>query len=171
MSGDKRRSKILKEIANANSAVSATTLSKTYGVSRQIIVGDIALLRASGHKVVATPKGYIIQNNDGRYYAKVAVNHNAKETETELRTLLNMGVYVIDVSVEHPIYGEISGVLDFKNHDDIDNFMHNIESEKAELLSILTQGTHVHTLSCESREHFIKAQQKLDDLGFLIKNV
>ena len=110
MSGDKRRLKILKEIANANSAVSASTLSKTYGVSRQIIVGDIALLRASGHKVVATPKGYIIQNNDGRYYAKVAVNHNAKETDIELRSLLNMGVYVIDVSVEHPIYGEICGV-------------------------------------------------------------
>jgi uncharacterized protein len=171
MSGEKRRVQILKAITNSKTALSANALANTYKVSRQIIVGDIALLRAGGHKIMATPKGYLIENNDGRYYAKVAVNHNAKDTETELRALLKMGVYVIDVSVDHPIYGEISGNLDFKTHEDIDTFMHNITSEKAELLSVLTQGTHIHTLSCINRAHFIKAQEELDRLGFLIKNI
>ena len=66
MTGEKRREEIMKVLDASDKPVSATALAKMYGVSRQIIVGDIALLRAETNDIIATNKGYIINKRPGK---------------------------------------------------------------------------------------------------------
>ena len=170
MDGEKRRLEILNAIANATKPVSASSLAKQYNVSRQVIVGDIALLRASGYDITATARGYVMYVESGRFIGKVAVNHTLEQTEIELLSLVNIDVYIIDVTVEHPYYGELTGQLNIRNKEDVNNFINDIKSGKAELLSSLTQGVHLHTISCRDKEHFKQAHEVLDELGILINN-
>lgn len=58
MSGEERRGKIIQALKNSDKAVSATTLAKEFDVSRQVIVQDVALLRANG-KIYFVPTGGI----------------------------------------------------------------------------------------------------------------
>ncbi len=168
--GDKRRNKIINILTHAEEAISASALAKELGVSRQIIVGDVALLRAQGHPVKATSRGYVIFREDGRFVASVAVDHLEKDTKDELLALVNMGVYILDVTVEHPIYGEITGQLNIKNKEDVEDFIQNIDNNQIELLSTLTQGVHLHTLSCESKEAYHEALDLLKSKSYLIEN-
>lgn len=57
MDASRRRVRILDYLRAAKAPVSATALAKKLSVSRQIIVGDVALLRAAGEAVTATPRG------------------------------------------------------------------------------------------------------------------
>ena len=60
MQNDARRAEILSTLAKSQRPISATTLAAEYHVSRQSIVGDIALLRASGADIIATSRGYLL---------------------------------------------------------------------------------------------------------------
>ena len=51
-----RREDIVRRLTISAEPISASSLAAAYGVSRQIIVGDIALLRASGEKISSTPR-------------------------------------------------------------------------------------------------------------------
>ena len=62
MHAEERRETILKLLRQSAQPVSASTLAAQLSVSRQIIVGDIALLRAGGADILATPRGYCLQN-------------------------------------------------------------------------------------------------------------
>lgn len=167
---DNRRKDILNKLSNNTSAMSARFLAKEFGVSRQIIVGDIALLRAQGHPIVATSKGYIMYSQDTRYQAKIAVDHTQAQTEEELRLIVDLGAYVVDVTVFHPIYGEISGQLDIRTHQDIDQFLNEVENKETELLSTLTRGIHLHTISCESQAHYEQVIKALQEKHFLYQD-
>ena len=59
MSGKERREEILQRITNSKTPVSGAALAKSCEVSRQVIVQDIALIRAAGYDVIATNRGYI----------------------------------------------------------------------------------------------------------------
>lgn len=168
--GEQRRMDILKTIANSTQAISASTLAKTYKVSRQVIVGDVALLRAQGHPIKATGKGYVLFKEDDRFIAKIAVDHTENETEDELNTIINLGAYVLDVTVDHPIYGEITGQLNIRNLDDVKSFIKDIHNKNTELLSTLTKGVHLHTLSCESKKHCEEVLKALEAKNYLIIN-
>ncbi len=168
--GEKRRTEILKQIANSTKAISASTLAKQFNVSRQVIVGDVALLRAQGHPIKATAKGYVMFLDEERFIAKVAVDHLEEDTEAELKLLIDMDVYILDVTVDHPIYGEITGQLNIRNDEDIQNFMNDIKNKETELLSSLTKGVHLHTISCESKKHYELALDALKEKGWLIEN-
>lgn len=166
MNGKDRRNKILNIIMHRNEPIKAKTLGEMMSVSRQVIVGDIALLRAEGHDIFASDRGYLMHYLKNRYVAKVAVDHSEKETETELRTLVDLGIHILDVSVDHKVYGILSGQLNIKTHEDIDAFMNALEAP----LSALTQGVHVHTLSCPNEASYQDALRLLDNLNILIRN-
>lgn len=165
-----RRTDILNEIANKPEAISASQLAKRFGVSRQVIVGDVALLRAQGHPIKATGKGYVLFKEDDRFVAKIAVDHQEEETEDELKTIINLKAYVLDVTVDHPIYGEITGQLNIRTLEDVTSFIKDINNKETELLSSLTKGVHLHTISCESKEHYEKVLDGLRKKGYLISN-
>lgn len=106
MNAEQRRSQVLACLQTAQTPLSASHLAAQMGVSRQIIVGDIALLRACGHQIFATPRGYLLQRAPQGLRKTVACVHTREQMEQELNLLVDNGCTVLDVIVEHPVYGQ-----------------------------------------------------------------
>lgn len=166
MNPQQRRAEILSRLSQADQPVSATALARELAVSRQIIVGDIALLRAGGSPVAATPRGYVLTGPEG-CHIQVVCRHTAAQMEQELNTLVDLGCVVEDVSVEHPIYGQLTGQLRLCCRADVALFLERTCSSAAEPLSALTQGIHTHTLRSGDPAALEKARQALRELGIL----
>lgn len=168
----KRRIKLLERLKKAKKALIGSQLAEEFGVSRQIIVQDIALLRAQGEKIVATSQGYIYKENLGLPTVKtsIACQHgDQEELRDELLTVVNYGGRIIDVKVEHPIYGELSGNLMISSIEDVDNFIENYEQNKASLLSELTAGVHLHTIEAVNKQVLTKIKEELKAKGYLLE--
>jgi len=172
MDATKRRDTILEIINQGNTPVSASALAKTLSVSRQVIVGDIALLRAQGHEIIATARGYMIPEfrEPNQYAGKIACCHNAEDTKEELCTMVDLGAVVVNVIVEHDLYGEITGQLNIKTRDDVDVFIGRVKSSEVKLLSELKAGIHLHTIACRDKTHFGQVCHALGAAGFLVQN-
>lgn len=171
MSAKERRNAIINILKESNTAISASAMAQQLSVSRQIIVGDIALLRASGLKISATPRGYIFEENNTSAFpftGLITCKHTPDETIDELYIIVDFGGYVIDVIVEHPIYGQLTGPLDIASRHDADLFMQHMSSyEAAKPLSIITGGVHFHRIGCKSEETFELIKNALKSKGFL----
>ena len=168
MTAAQRREMICAQLLTATAPVSATALAKQYGVSRQIIVGDIALLRAGGSNITATPRGYIIVAAGG-ITVQLAVCHSAAETRDELYAMVDCGCTVQDVIVEHPVYGQLTASLQLSSRYDVDQFVHSMASSDARPLSALTEGIHLHTLSCPSDDALAHLKENLRQMGVLLE--
>lgn len=166
MDGNLRRHKLLKLLNYSDSPLSASHLAKKFNVSRQIIVGDIALLRAQGETIVANSKGYTLNPYDGGKAFIVAVSHDESQTNHELNTFVSLGVTVVNVMVEHPLYGELVGNLNIKTADDIDDFL----KLQGSLLSSLTNGIHLHTIICRDLAHYNEVIEVLKLNNLLYEN-
>lgn len=169
MSTGKRRKKVLSILKEARQAVSASALAEQLNVSRQIIVGDIALLRAQGNDILSTPRGYIIGSNlqSGGVICKLACMHSPELTKDEIYTIVDNGGRLIDVIVEHPLYGQLSGQLNIYSRYDADVFLNKVASGKISLLSNLTDGVHLHTISCSDHETVSRIENILREMGIL----
>ncbi len=169
MNAEQRRSQILACLEQTNEAVSATTLAGKFRVSRQIIVGDVAILRAAGKDIVATPRGYFLQSRQEKngVFHMIACLHEGKRMEEELNICVDHGCTVVDVVVEHPVYGQLEGRLDVSNRYEVKRFVKRVEEQSAHALSELTDGVHLHTLKCPDEEAFIRVKAALSAAGFL----
>lgn len=171
MDTETRRNSIAKTIRNARAPISATILAQKFNVSRQIIVGDIALLRAEGEEILATPKGYILESSDSQehlYIGTIAVRHDAEGTRGEMYIVVDHGGTLIDVTVEHTLYGQITGQLEISSRIEVDEFCEKLTQKDVKPLSDLTFGIHVHRIGCNSKEIFDKIQDALGEAGYLI---
>lgn len=169
MNSKKRRENIEISLLEANIPQKGVDLAKKFGVTRQVIVKDIAILRAEGKDIIATPEGYIM-GRESRGYIKrlLATSHTKNDIEDELKSVIKYGGIVEDVIVEHPLYGDIRATLMIKTLEDIQNFIKNFNESKAEPLSSLTSGIHMHTISAESEEVMNKIVNELKNKGYLI---
>ena len=171
MKAKDRRSEILSTLKNSSNAVSASALAQQLSVSRQVIVGDVALLRASGIKISATPRGYIIEEDSADEFpftGLLATKHTPENTQDELYTIVDFGGYVMNVIIEHPIYGQITGPLDIASRHDVNLFIASLNtSDESKPLSTLTGGMHFHKIGCRSEENFELIRQALADKGYL----
>lgn len=156
MTSVERRAEIEKMLMNKAEPISATALAKDFNVSRQLIVGDIALLRASGKKISATPRGYVMISDidkDKQIYT-IACNHTMENMKTELYSVVDNGGAILDVTVEHAVYGQIVGELQIFSRYDADLFLKKIQENSVLPLSKLTGGIHLHTIQCKDTEVF-----------------
>lgn len=169
MNSSERREDIIKSLVNSNKALKGTRLAERYGVTRQIIVKDIAILRAKGNNIIATPEGYIIGKEDNRIKSIIAVTHKEDRLAEELNTVVKYGGIIEDVIVEHPLYGEIKGMLMIKNLNDLEKFMIRYRKNSAKPLSLLTDGVHIHTISADSKENMESILTELKEKGFIIE--
>ena len=169
MRAEERRQAILEILQKTREPVSATALSNRLCVSRQIIVGDIALLRAAGAAISATPRGYVISLETRGLVRQVAVQHSAGQTEAELNAIVDNGCTVLDVIVDHPVYGQLTGPLQLASRYDVGQFLDRCARSDAHLLSDLTEGIHLHTLSCPDEAAFQRVRQELRRLGVLLE--
>lgn len=169
MKGEDRRDKILSILIESSNPIKGAELSNKFSVSRQVIVQDIALLRAEGKDIIATPQGYVlIPEKAGRIRKIVAVRHKECEIEDELKTIVGLGGNVIDVTIEHKLYGEITGKLMLKSMYDVEHFTLKLKEEGSKPLSQLTDGIHIHTIEAESRDVMDRIVEALKGKGYLI---
>ena len=168
MSGEERRGKIIQALKNSDKAVSATTLAKEFDVSRQVIVQDVALLRANGKNIFSTNRGYLIQE-DEETTRVFKVQHEDDEVEKELTPIVDLGGTVEDVFVYHKVYGVLRAEMNIKSRMDIRNYMEEIRSGKSSLLKNVTSGYHYHTVRAERVEILDMIQEELQKKGLLAK--
>ncbi len=166
MTAEKRREEILRLLCEAEKQISASALARTLGVSRQIIVGDVALLRAQGHDIIALARGYILNKSAG-VERVFKVQHSDEETERELNLIVDMGGTVIDVFVYHRSYGEVNAKLNIRSRHDVEEFLKDISSGKSSLLKNVTSGYHYHTIHADSTEILDLIEKALSENGFL----
>ena len=168
MNSKERRERILNILLATNEPKKGQELGQEMGVTRQVIVKDIAILRAEGNNIIATPDGYmkpLAQVNKGRRI--IAVCHNGEQMEDELSTIVKYGATVEDVIVEHPLYGEMRGMLMVKTLKDVEHFVESFYKDKAQPLSRLTDGVHMHTVVADSQEVIDNLIRELGEKGYL----
>lgn len=168
MSGDKRREKIIDIIRQSDKPVSGTKLANEFGISRQVIVQDIAILRAADNIIISTNRGYIIQG-ENNFTRVLKLTHTDKEIETELNTVVDLGGKVIDVFVKHKVYGVISAQLDINSRRDVKLLLQDINDGKSAPLKNITSNYHYHTIAAKSKEELDLIEEELKQKGFLIE--
>jgi len=150
-----RKELILEKLKNAHTPIKGLELANIYNVSRQVIVQDIAILRAQGYRILATSNGYIVerdQTNHGLIKTIVSTHKGIDRLEEELSIIIEYGGKLLNVIVEHPIYGEISGNLNIETQEDIRSFIQNVSQSNAKPLASLTDGEHIHTIEIKSEK-------------------
>lgn len=168
MEAASRRQAILDRLRMADRPVSASALAAGLNVSRQIIVGDIALLRAGGAEISATPRGYVLPRATDGITRTIACRHTLAQTGQELDILVDNGCTVLDVIVEHPVYGQLTGQLQISSRYDVEQFLARIRGSDAAPLSMLTGGLHLHTLCCPNEDAYTRACAALKAAGLLL---
>ena len=169
MTGSDRRQEILKNIKESDRPVSGSKLAKDYEVSRQVIVQDIALLRASGYDIISTNRGYVLE---GQTCAErvFKVRHTDEQLETELCTIIDLGGQVKNVMVNHKVYGHIEAELGITSRRKVKEFLADIKSGKSTPLKNITSDYHYHTVTADSEETLDLIEDELRKLGFLVEN-
>jgi len=166
-----RRDKIIDMLSSSKDPVSATTLAKEFLVSRQVIVGDIALIRAFGVNIFATPRGYLLKNNEennDRIIKTIACKHGVDKLKDELYLIIDNGGAIMDVIVEHPIYGDLTGPLHIFSRFDADEFIKKVMEHNVQPLSALTEGIHLHSISCINEESYDRIIEELKKHNVLL---
>ncbi|NLT46982.1 MAG: transcription repressor NadR [Clostridiales bacterium] len=167
MKGELRRKKITQLLEESTEPLSGNFLATLLQVSRQIIVQDITLLRASGVNILSTHRGYVLQR-DGTRSRLVKVRHDDEQIGDELYTIVDAGGKVVDVFVDHEIYGELKAELMLSSRKDVDDFILQLKSGQISPLKHLTDDFHYHTVVAGSEEILDFIEEQLKKKGYLI---
>jgi uncharacterized protein len=170
--GDERRAFILQLLKDSPVPLTGSELATRTNVSRQVIVGDITLLKAKEEPIIATSQGYLYfkQNTGTQTFERtIACRHLPDDTEKELNLMVDHGVLVKDVKIEHAVYGDLTASIMVSNRQEVKQFLDNIYKTKAALLSELTGGIHLHTIAASSVQTLDKTEAALKEAGFLIE--
>ncbi len=170
METENRRMELLRLLYGAAGPITGTDLANRFGVSRQVIVQDIAILRASGEQVLATPQGYLIpkmQRSTG-IRSVVACRHTKEQIEDELGIVVDLGGRALDVIVEHPLYGDLRGNLMIASRRDLSLFLESLDKAEASPLSALTGGVHLHTIEAQDQKVMEEIIDQLRNAGYLV---
>ena len=169
MSAEVRRERIIGLLKASDLPLSGTELAKQCQISRQIIVQDIARLRASGYQILSTTKGYLLQSAPSN--TCTLVSHTTVQIEDELNTIVDLGGTVLDVSVQHDIYGTLTAPLYVSSRLQVQEFLHSLKKRQANPLKNLTADVHFHTIEADSEEILRLIEKSLRQKGYLLKRV
>lgn len=168
MDGSQRRDKINKYLTSTDEPITGTKLAKLFSVSRQVIVQDIALLRAKGTKIISTTNGYIISGEKEGFTKLLAVKHTKEQIREELETIIDYGATVVNVMVIHPVYGEITADLMLSSRQHINDFINKIDQHSCTPLMTLKSGEHYHLIKASSPKILKLIEEELREKGYLI---
>lgn len=149
MKSNERRKNIVNILLSGKEPISGSELSEKYGVSRQIIVRDIAILKEQGIDILATNLGYVIRSSPLKERI-FKVFHTTEQTEDELQTIVDLGGIVADVYVWHKAYGKMEAKLNIASRCQIEQFIESVRTGKSVELMHITGGYHYHTVRAES---------------------
>ncbi|MBM7558455.1 transcription repressor NadR [Marinitoga litoralis] len=155
-----KKDKILNILMNRDTPIKGKELAEIIGVSRQMIIQYISKLKTEGYNITSTRDGYILEREKG-IRKMIAVKHSSDEIEDELFSIVKAGGKILDVIVEHPIYGEIKGRIDVENENDIIKFLSLLKTTHATPLLELSNGIHIHTIEVKDDETFEKVKNAI----------
>ncbi|MDO5520001.1 MAG: transcription repressor NadR [bacterium] len=147
----KRRELILASLQNSTVPISGSELAKQFTVSRQIIVQDIAVLRAAGDTIISTNKGYLLRQKTV-HKRIIKLVHGEDRIEEELTTIVDLGGKVEDIFFFHKVYGKLRAQLSIKSRHDIQEFLHEYQSDDDNPIKSITLSTHYQTILADSDE-------------------
>lgn len=165
-----RRTAIANYLLSTESAVSGSELSEKFGVSRQIIVQDITVLKGSGYDILSTHNGYIIQKSPHKQRV-YKLYHTTEQTEDELNLIVDLGGTVVDVFVWHKVYGRVAAKLNIFSRLQVKQFIEGVRTGKSSELMNITGGYHYHTIRAESEEILSKIGERLEERGYIAPEI
>lgn len=169
MNAQERREALFALLRKAGEPITGTALARTFQVSRQVIVQDVALLRAGGRDILSTADGYLVRANGTRPTRVFACQHVGMEAlRRELDIIVDHGGLVRDIVVEHPVYGELRGLLMLSSRKRVEDFIQKPGWQEATPLSSLTGGIHLHTVEAETEAELDAIEKALRKAGFLM---
>ncbi len=168
--GEERRTKLLHILQTSTQPVTGNELSQMTNVSRQVIVGDITLLKARNEPIIATSQGYMYLPVESTKKPEriIACQHDPSRTQEELFLLVDIGVTVKDVKIEHPVYGDLTASIMVSSRKEVQQFLSRVSATNASFLSELTSGIHLHTVSAATEDLLDEAEVALRDAGILV---
>lgn len=168
--GKERREALVQALKKNEEGMTGTALSKQFSVSRQVIVQDVALLRAQGVQIISTSEGYKFYNiKKDTIKRAFSVKHDMLDIENELTTIVDLGGNILNVVVTHPVYGEISVDMMIGSRRSVKKFMDKLETNHFIPLMHLTGGEHIHIVEAENEEILNEIENELDLKGFLVR--
>ncbi len=170
VASERRRDRLGRILRDADDPVTGSDLAKRLGVSRQVIVNDVAILRAAGHPIMGSPKGYVLIDRASGPTDVIACRHARDLGREELGILVDHGIAVLDVVVEHAIYGEIRANLMVESRADIERYAGMLERSGQAPLSALTGGVHLHTVRSPNQDALEAAKRALREADLLIED-
>jgi transcriptional regulator of NAD metabolism len=169
MNGEDRRKAIIDVLKKSDKAVSGESLAMKFDVSRQVIVQDIALIRAKDIDIYSTNRGYVISSKENEYTRVFKVYHTEEDAQNELNAIVDAGGWVKDVFVYHRVYGVLKAEMNIRSRRDIKEYMEEIHSGKSTLLMTITSGYHYHTIAASDEKTLEYIWDELQKLGFIAK--
>jgi len=169
MTGSKRREEIVSTIRSSQGPMSGKALAELYDVSRQVIVQDIALLRAAGYDIISTNRGYIL-NAPHMAERVFKVSHTDEQLEDELCSIVDLGGRIVNVMVNHRVYGHMEATLQIASRRKIAEFMEDIRNGKSSPLMNITSNYHYHKVEAENEETLDMIEEMLREKGYLVGN-
>lgn len=169
--GNTRRKAIIDYLESKSAPVSGTELARHFGVSRQIIVQDIALLRAENRNILSTNKGYVLFHPQEKHTgctAVLMVRHTSEQTLEEMQAIVDYGGSMLDVFVDHDLYGQIRVDLVINNMEDAREFCEKMQQSSSRPLKELTEGCHYHTVKAPSEKALEMIKKELREKGMLL---
>ncbi len=166
MNAEERRNQVRQLLSRLETPISASKLASELGVTRQVIVNDVALLRAAGYEISSFSNGYLLEKSRGcsRVFK---VQHTDEDVETELNLIVDVGGVAEDVFIYHKVYGKVRAEMGIKSRLQVKKFLDDIAAGKSSLLKNVTAGYHYHTVSAETPETLDLIEAALREKGFL----
>lgn len=171
MTGEERRNKLLRMLKEQDTPLSGTALANEFHVSRQVIVQDIALMRAENHDILSTNRGYLYRREESQSAQPKRVffvRHTTEQVLDEFMTILELGGKILDVVVEHEIYGQIRVDLLIETAQDARDFYDKLINSRDNPLKVLTDDCHYHTVAAPSEKLLDLMEQELRVKGYLL---
>lgn len=166
MTTAQRRTEILQILKKAAAPVAAKELAARFGVSRQVIVQDMVVIRVSTPCILSTTRGYVLQQDNGSS-REFKVCHAPEQIEDEMNLIVDCGGHIKNISISHRLYGRISADMDVRSRQDVREFVETLKNSSSSVLSNATSGYHYHLVAADTPERLDMIQQKLREAGFL----
>lgn len=168
MTGTERRADLLRWMQSSQAPLSGKEIALRYGVSRQVIVQDIALMRASGWEILSTNRGYLL-NAPTTVSRVFKVNHTDEDLEAELCAIVDLGGCVENVMVRHRVYGRMEAPLHINSRRKVAEFLADLQQGKSSPLKNITSNYHYHTVTADSQETLDLIEEALRQRHFLVE--
>ena len=165
-----RRKAIVNLLLSTKEPISGGELAKQFGISRQIIVQDITVLKGTGYEILSTSQGYVMQKSplSERVFK---LRHTTEETEDELSCIVDLGGTVVDVFVWHKVYGKIEATLNIFSHLQIKQFLEGVRTGQSSELMHITGGYHYHTVRADSEAVLDRIEKELIKRNYIVPEI